>query len=171
MCAAIMLRRGGAEVCFGLPSVALSLLVGEGAAVRTLLTEEDRLMRLPEVLRFTGMSRSALYDQMSRGEFPHSIKIGQRPASQLARAVHSWIAQRLEGEATSKKRCELSHKGQARFPNSPWLINKLSQRWGKSSCLPLESPEPVGTAWEEPTGQGRRVPNPILQTPAGGGLR
>lgn len=76
---------------------ALALLVRDGAEVLTVVAEEDRLMRLPEVLRLTGMCRSALYDQMSRGEFPRSIKIGPRAASWSARAVRNWISQRVEG--------------------------------------------------------------------------
>lgn len=75
---------------------ALSLLVGDGAEGLPVVAE-DRLMRLPEVLRLTGMCRSALYDQMSRGEFPRSIKIGPRAASWSARAVRNWISQRVEG--------------------------------------------------------------------------
>ena len=59
--------------------------------------DEDRLLRLPEVLRLTGMCRSALYDQMARGHFPSSIKIGQRATSWSAKAVRNWIAQRVDG--------------------------------------------------------------------------
>ncbi|MGJ7530775.1 helix-turn-helix transcriptional regulator [Variovorax sp. GB1P17] len=54
-------------------------------------------MRLPEVLCRRGLCRSALYDQMSRGQFPRSIKIELRAASWSARAVRNWIAQRVEG--------------------------------------------------------------------------
>lgn len=59
--------------------------------------DEDRLLRLPEVLRLTGMCRSALYDQMAQGHFPGSIKIGQRATSWSAKAVRNWIAQRVDG--------------------------------------------------------------------------
>lgn len=59
--------------------------------------DEDRLLRLPEVLRLTGMCRSALYDQMAQGQFPRSIKIGPRAASWSAKAVRKWIAQRVDG--------------------------------------------------------------------------
>nr|WP_315425894.1 AlpA family transcriptional regulator [uncultured Albidiferax sp.] len=76
---------------------ALSLLLdGEPGLQPVLSGAEDRLIRLPEVLRLTGMCRSALYDQMARGQFPRSIKIGQRAASWSARAVHEWIARRVD---------------------------------------------------------------------------
>lgn len=75
---------------------ALALLgVGRQHADGALGLEEDRLMRLPEVLRVTGMCRSALYEQMARGAFPHSIKIGPRAASWSSRAVHAWISERV----------------------------------------------------------------------------
>lgn len=76
---------------------AISLLDGDASGTLSSIGEEDRLMRLPEVLRLTGMCRSALYDQMSRGQFPRSIKIGPRAASWSARAVRNWISQRVEG--------------------------------------------------------------------------
>lgn len=76
---------------------ALSLLLGgEPGLQKICAREEDRLMRLPEVLRLTGMCRSALYDQMARGQFPRSIKIGQRATSWSARAVREWIARRVD---------------------------------------------------------------------------
>ncbi|MBV7427332.1 MULTISPECIES: AlpA family transcriptional regulator [unclassified Acidovorax] len=74
---------------------ALSLLSGSGPGSLPTVSDDDRLIRLPEVLRLTGMCRSALYDQMSRGQFPRSVKIGPRAASWSARAVHSWISDRI----------------------------------------------------------------------------
>lgn len=74
---------------------ALSLLSGNGSALLLVASEDDRLMRLPEVLRLTGMCRSALYEEMSRGRFPRSVKIGKRAASWSARAVRSWITDRV----------------------------------------------------------------------------
>ena len=58
--------------------------------------EEDRLMWLPEVRRLTGMSCSALHDQIAHGQFPRSIKIGPR-ATWSARAVSGQIARRVGG--------------------------------------------------------------------------
>lgn len=63
---------------------------GEGSGVG----EHDRLIRLPEVLRLTGMCRSALYSQMAQGQFPRSIKIGPRAASWSLNEVRRWIGLR-----------------------------------------------------------------------------
>lgn len=79
---------------------ALSLMEGEGPISQRFPEArggEDRLLRLPEVLRLTGMCRSALYSQMAQGTFPSSVKIGERASSWSARAVHTWITERVDG--------------------------------------------------------------------------
>lgn len=53
------------------------------------------LLRMPEVIRRTGLRRSSIYDAMKRGDFPKPV-----PLTSTARAWHSeeidaWIAARL----------------------------------------------------------------------------
>lgn len=55
----------------------------------------DRLLRLPEVQRLTGLGRSAIYQQMKEGVFPHSVKVGPRAATWSEAAIQVWIRQRL----------------------------------------------------------------------------
>ena len=55
----------------------------------------DRLLRLPEVQRLTGLGRSAIYQQMKDGYFPRSVKVGPRAATWSEAAVQAWIRQRL----------------------------------------------------------------------------
>jgi prophage regulatory protein len=57
----------------------------------------DRLLRLPEVQRLTGLSRSAIYQQMQGGIFPKSVKTGPRAASWSEASIQAWIADRLDG--------------------------------------------------------------------------
>jgi prophage regulatory protein len=88
------------ELAAQLMRQALSLLDGTGALPRRSaepagVVEDDRLIRLPEVLRLTGMCRSALYNQMALGQFPRSIKIGPRATSWSVKEVRVWIAQRV----------------------------------------------------------------------------
>ncbi|MFQ3666339.1 MAG: AlpA family phage regulatory protein [Sphingomonadaceae bacterium] len=54
------------------------------------------LLRLPEVTRRTGLSRSRLYAQMRAGEFPAPAKIGQRAVAWSSEDIERWIADRLE---------------------------------------------------------------------------
>lgn len=56
----------------------------------------DRLLRLPEVQRMTGLGRSAIYQQMKVGLFPRSVKVGPRAATWSEAAVQRWIRQRLD---------------------------------------------------------------------------
>jgi len=46
----------------------------DASAVNKRIT--DRLLRLPEVQRLTGLCRSAIYEQMQSGAFPRSVKAG-----------------------------------------------------------------------------------------------
>lgn len=57
--------------------------------------QHDRLLRLPEVQRLTGLGRSVIYQQMRDGLFPRSIKVGPRAASWSEASVQAWIQQRL----------------------------------------------------------------------------
>ena len=61
----------------------------------------DRLLRLPEVQRLTGLGRSAIYQQMQRGAFPRSVKVGPRAATWSEAAVQAWIFERLRGSAST----------------------------------------------------------------------
>ncbi len=49
---------------------------------------EDRLIRLPEVERLTGLSRSTIYRLRKLGKFPEQVRIG-------ARAVAWWLSEIL----------------------------------------------------------------------------
>jgi prophage regulatory protein len=78
---------------------ALALLVADPLALAELSPRpSDRLLRLPEVQRLTGLRRSALYEQMLRGAFPRSVKTGRRAAGWSEAAVQSWIADRVDGQ-------------------------------------------------------------------------
>lgn len=75
---------------------ALSLLSNTAAFAPALVSiPPDRLLRLPEVQRLTGLGRSAIYQQMKEGFFPRSVKVGPRAATWSEAAVQAWIRQRL----------------------------------------------------------------------------
>ena len=50
-----------------------------------------RLMRLPEVIKETGRSRTRIYIDMAAGRFPKSIKIGPRSIAWSSDAVQAYI--------------------------------------------------------------------------------
>ena len=55
------------------------------------------LLRLPEVMRLSGYSRSMLYSLISQGLYPKPLKIGERavawPSQEVERMVESIISQ------------------------------------------------------------------------------
>lgn len=82
-------------------SEALALLETERLPMQYLdaARTTDRLLRLPEVQRLTGLGRSAIYEQMQLGIFPRSVKAGSRATCWSEAAVQMWIADRLAGRA------------------------------------------------------------------------
>jgi prophage regulatory protein len=62
-----------------------------------MIAEEPRLIRLPEVMRLTGLGRSQTYALARAGKFPSAIKISERCSAWDERAVRAWIAERIAG--------------------------------------------------------------------------
>lgn len=50
----------------------------------------QRLIRLPDVLSATGMSRAWVYDAMSRGVFPKPLKLGERAVAWRESDIIAW---------------------------------------------------------------------------------
>jgi prophage regulatory protein len=59
------------------------------------MTDAPRLIRLPEVLRRTGLSRSTLYAKMKVDEFPQAVSLGPSMSAWVDSEVTSWIAARI----------------------------------------------------------------------------
>ena len=53
--------------------------------------EGQRLMRLPEVVRATGLSRSTLYRKVKEGQFPAPVSLGPRSVAWRESEVLAWI--------------------------------------------------------------------------------
>lgn len=50
-----------------------------------------RILRLPEVIDKTGLSRSSVYLRMSQGQFPKSVSLGYRAVEWLEADVEEWL--------------------------------------------------------------------------------
>ncbi|MDE0411667.1 MAG: AlpA family phage regulatory protein [Gammaproteobacteria bacterium] len=56
-----------------------------------------RIVRLKEVQRMTGLSRSTIYAQIAKGRFPKQIKLtGDRSVGWHEQAVVQWIESRQQ---------------------------------------------------------------------------
>jgi prophage regulatory protein len=53
------------------------------------------ILRLPQVKTQTGLSRSAIYQRISKQKFPKQIGLGGRAVGWLESDVQNWIKQRL----------------------------------------------------------------------------
>lgn len=52
--------------------------------------DDYRLMKLSEVLRFCGLSKSRLYELMAAGLFPRSRRTGPRSVAWLRKDLKTW---------------------------------------------------------------------------------
>jgi len=56
----------------------------------------QRILRLNEVIARTGRSRSSIYADIDREEFPKPIKLGLRAVGWLESEIDNWIQGRIE---------------------------------------------------------------------------
>lgn len=56
----------------------------------------NNILRLPEVKRKTGQSRSTIYDKVQRREFPAPVKIGKRAVGWIEAEIEAWLKTRME---------------------------------------------------------------------------
>lgn len=60
-----------------------------------------RLIRLSEVRKMTGLSRSGIYKYLSEDKFPQSVNLGTRAIAFVEHEVQHWIEQRIENRDTN----------------------------------------------------------------------
>jgi prophage regulatory protein len=53
-----------------------------------------RVLRLPEVMQATGLSRSTIYDRMKDGGFPRPVRLGPNSVGWREGDVADWLASR-----------------------------------------------------------------------------
>lgn len=58
------------------------------------MNQASELVRLPEVKRLSGLSRSTIYRLEARGAFPSRVRISERATGWYLRQVLAWIEER-----------------------------------------------------------------------------
>lgn len=53
------------------------------------------LLRLPDVLRIAGISKTTLYGLVKVGEFPAPVPLGGRAVAWASTEVEAWVANKL----------------------------------------------------------------------------
>ena len=59
---------------------------------------KQSLIRLPEVIKRTSLSRSTIYAYVKKGEFPKPIKIGLRAVAWPENAIDDWVTSHLNNQ-------------------------------------------------------------------------
>lgn len=54
-----------------------------------------RVLRLPEVITKTGLSRTTLYTMSRAGQFPESISLGGKAMGWIEAEIDHWIEERM----------------------------------------------------------------------------
>jgi prophage regulatory protein len=60
-----------------------------------------RILRLPQVLDRTGLSRSSLYRLHAAGSFPRRVQISQRSVGWIESEVDAWLASKVGDSRTA----------------------------------------------------------------------
>ena len=56
---------------------------------------QQQFLRRPAVEAITGLGRSTIYQMMSDGRFPKSVRIGRRAVAWTAEEVQAWLEERI----------------------------------------------------------------------------
>ena len=54
-----------------------------------------RILRLPEVLKRTGLSRSTIYVRLAEGRFPQPVRLGDRAVGWIEAEIDEWVRERI----------------------------------------------------------------------------
>ena len=55
-----------------------------------------KILRLPEVMARTGLSRSTIYLRISQGTFPKPVNLGTRAVGWIEEEIQEWLQQQIE---------------------------------------------------------------------------
>ena len=53
--------------------------------------DRTRIIRLPEALEVSGMSRSLLYEKVKQGTFPKPVRLSSNSVGWVLTAVEDWV--------------------------------------------------------------------------------
>jgi prophage regulatory protein len=59
------------------------------------MNQPIRMLRLPDVMQKTGLSRSQIYRLIALGSFPTQIQLGDRSAGWIESEIDGWLGERI----------------------------------------------------------------------------
>jgi prophage regulatory protein len=60
-----------------------------------------RMLRLPEVMQRTGLTRSRIYEMEAKGRFPKRVKIAERASAWVEHEVEAFLLERMAARGAS----------------------------------------------------------------------
>ena len=65
--------------------------------------EMHKILRMPEVMKNTGLARSTIYKMIAENNFPVQISLGVKSVGWLESDIQSWIQERISQSHTEQK--------------------------------------------------------------------
>lgn len=62
--------------------------------------QKEHFLRLTEVMKRTGLSRSAIYLNINEGTFPQNINLSTRSVAWLESEIDAWMQDRINQRST-----------------------------------------------------------------------
>lgn len=63
---------------------------------------KNKILKLPEVMATTGLSRSSIYAFIKVSEFPQQINLGKRSVGWLSDEIEAWLSRRADVRGEKK---------------------------------------------------------------------
>ena len=67
------------------------------------LDKTEKFLRIKEVQRFSGLSRSQIYALVAKGKFPRQIKLSEKASAWLLSELEAWMSERIAGRKFASK--------------------------------------------------------------------
>ena len=82
----------------------------KGATMETKINQSNtpdiRMLRLPEVIDRTGLSKATIYEQIAAGTFPQPVNLGPRAVGFVESEVGQWLRSMVEASRVQKRQAE-----------------------------------------------------------------
>lgn len=63
--------------------------------------ENDRVLRISEVIKTTGLSRTSIYEGVKANTFPTPIKLSARSIGFLQSEISNWLQEKVDARGVS----------------------------------------------------------------------
>lgn len=97
-----------------------------------MLLQNYQILRLPEVMRLTGLSRSSIYAYIKTGNFPEQKKLGARSVGWLYAEIQHWIEKIIRANQEISNPTSYSGNERSQANPSPEAKKSTDKKGGKN---------------------------------------